>query len=85
MFIWPWWPWVPNHPYRILTVGASGSVKTNAHHQEKDDDDIIDKIVLYAKIPSEPKYQLLIKKREEHNALLYNKDSEQTKALANCC
>ena len=24
------WPYIPNHPYRILNVGGSGSGKTNA-------------------------------------------------------
>ena len=24
------WPKIPDHPYRILTIGGSGSVKTNS-------------------------------------------------------
>ena len=24
------WPYIPDHPYRILIIGDSGSVKTNA-------------------------------------------------------
>ena len=24
------WPHIPDHPYRILTIGGSGSGKTNA-------------------------------------------------------
>ena len=24
------WPFIPDHPYRILIIGVSGSVKTNA-------------------------------------------------------
>ena len=24
------WPYIPDHPYRILIVGGSGSEKTNA-------------------------------------------------------
>ena len=24
------WPYIPNHPYRILIIGGSGSGKTNA-------------------------------------------------------
>ena len=24
------WPYIPHHPYRILTVGGSGTGKTNA-------------------------------------------------------
>ena len=26
----PNWPYIPDHPYRILTIGGSGSGKTNA-------------------------------------------------------
>ena len=26
----PKWPYIPDHPYRILTVGGSRSGKTNA-------------------------------------------------------
>ena len=26
----PKWPYIPDHPYRILIVGGSGSRKTNA-------------------------------------------------------
>ena len=55
-------------PYRILIIGPSRSVKTNALLnliQKQDNDNLIDKIYLYAKDLSGPKYQLLIKKREE--------------------
>ena len=24
------WPYIPDHPYRIITIGSSGSRKTNA-------------------------------------------------------
>ena len=54
--------------YRMLIIGPSGSGKTNALLnliQKKDNDNsLIDKIYLYAKYLSEPKYQFLIKKRE---------------------
>ena len=26
----PKWPYIPDHPYRILIIGSSGSGKTNA-------------------------------------------------------
>ena len=26
----PKWPYIPDHPYRILIIGGSGSGKTNA-------------------------------------------------------
>ena len=58
------WPFIPDHPYRILIIGGSGSGKTNALlnliHTQPD----IDKIYLYAKDPYEAKYQYLINKRE---------------------
>ena len=58
------WPYIPDHPYRILIIGGSGSGKTNTLlHLIKEQDDI-DKIYLYAKDLSESKYEFLIKKRE---------------------
>ena len=61
-------------PYRMLIIGPSGSGKTNAllNLIQKDHDAPIDRIYLYAKDLSEPKYQLLIKKRE--NAGIKNLD-----------
>ena len=53
----PNWPQIPNHLYRILIIGGSGSGKTS--HQLD-----IDKIYLYAKDSYDAKYQLLINKRE---------------------
>ena len=56
------WPYIPDHPYRILIIGGSGSGKTNALlHLIKEEDDI-EKIYLYTKDLSEPKYEFLIKK-----------------------
>ena len=60
------WPYIPDHPYRTLIIG--GSRKTNALLKlikEQDTDNLIDKICLYAKHLNEPKYQFLIKKRED--------------------
>ena len=57
------WPFISDHPYRIFITGVSGSGKTNAFPnliKEKDD---IDKIYLYGKDLTEPKYEFLIKKR----------------------
>ena len=62
------WPYVPDHPYRILIIGGSGSGKINTLLnliKERDYHDVIDKIYLYAKDLSEPKYEYLIKKRED--------------------
>ena len=48
----------------MLIIGPSGSGKTNAlHNLIQQDNNIIDKIYLYAKDLKEPKYELLIKKR----------------------
>ena len=57
------WPYNPDHPYRILIVGGSGSGKTNALLNLINNQPDIDKIYLYAKDPHEAKYQYLIKKR----------------------
>ena len=58
------WSFIPDHPYRNLTIGGSGSVKKNALLNLIKEQDDIDKICLYAKDLSEPKYDFLIKKRE---------------------
>ena len=55
-------------PYRMLIIGPSGSGKTNTllnSIQKQDNGNLIDKIYLYAKDLSEPKYQFLIKKRKD--------------------
>ena len=46
----PNWPYIPDHPHRILIIGGSGSGKTNVllnliKHQQPD----TDKIYLYVK------------------------------------
>ena len=58
------WPYIPDHPYRILIIGGSGSGKTNALLNLIENQPDIDKIYLYAKDLYEPKYQYLINKRE---------------------
>ena len=59
------WPYIPDHPYRILIIGGSGSRKTNALMNLIDNQPDIDKIYLYAKDPYEAKYKHLINKREK--------------------
>ena len=59
------WPYIPDHPYRILIIGASGSGKTNALLNLMNNQPDIDKIYLYAKDPYEANYQYLINKREK--------------------
>ena len=51
------WPHIPNHPYRILIVGVSGSGKTNALLILRNNQLDIDKIYLYVKNPYEKKYR----------------------------
>ena len=58
------WPYIPDHPYRILIIGGSGSGKTNALWNLINNKPDIDKTHLYAKDPSEAKHQFLIRKRE---------------------
>ena len=76
----PNWLQIPNHPYRILIIGGSGSGQTNALFnlikiQDDDDYSIINKIYLHVKDPNETKYQNLIK-RLEKNGLENLKDPE---------
>ena len=59
------WLFIPDHPYRILIIVGSGSGKTNTLLNLIRQQDDIDKICLYAKDLSEPKYEFLIKKRED--------------------
>ena len=54
-----------NWPFRMLIIGPSGSVKTNTLLHLIDKLHPIDKIYLYAKDLSEPKYEYLINKREQ--------------------
>ena len=74
------WPYIPDHPYRILMIGGSGSGKTNTLlnliHEQRD----IDKIYLYAKDLSESKYEHLINNRE--NAGI--KHLNDSKAFIDC-
>ena len=66
------WPYVPDHPYRILIIGGSGSGKTNALLNLINNQLDIDKIYLYAKDPYEKKYQYLINKREKVGLAYFN-------------
>ena len=59
------WPYISDHPYRILMVGGSGSGKTNALLNLINNQPDVDKIYLYAKDPFEEKYQYLINKRKK--------------------
>ena len=59
------WPYIPDHPYRILIIGSSGSRKTNTLLNLINEKKNIDKIYLGAKDLNEPKYKILIKKRKD--------------------
>ena len=52
-------------PFRMLIIGPSGSGKTNTLLRLINNLHPIDKIYLYAKDLSEPKYEFLINKREQ--------------------
>ena len=58
------WPYIPDHPYRILIIGGSGSGKTNLLLNLVENQPDIDKLYLHVKDPYETKYQYLINKRE---------------------
>ena len=60
------WPFIPDHPYRILIIGGSVSGKPNALFNLINEKNEIDKIYLYAKDSSKPKYEyLIIKSKDE--------------------
>ena len=59
------WPYIPDHPYRVLIIGGSGSGKTNTLLNLINEQNDIDKIYLYARDLNKPKYKILIKKRKD--------------------
>ena len=66
------WPYIPDHPYRILIIGGSGSGKTNALFNLIENQADVDKIYLYAKDPYDAKYQYLIKISEKAGSKRFN-------------
>ena len=61
-------------PYRKFVIGPSGSAKTNyILNSIQRDNNIIDKIYLYAKDLEKPKYKLLKDKREK-SGINFNND-----------
>ena len=50
------WPYIPDHPYIVIVISGSGSVKTNALLSLINEQNDIDRIYLYARDLSEPKY-----------------------------
>ena len=54
------WPYIPDHPYRFLIIGGSGSGKTNTLLNLINEQNDINKIYLYARDLNKPKYKILI-------------------------
>ena len=52
------WPYIPDHPYRILIIGGSGSGKTNALLNLINEQNDIGKMYLYARDLNEPKHKI---------------------------
>ena len=61
----PKWPYIPDHPYRILIVWGSGWTKTNVSLNLMKYQPGIDQIYLYVKYIFESKHQLLMDWREK--------------------
>ena len=59
------WPYIPDHPYRILIIGGSGSGKTDTLLNSTNEQNDTDKMYLYARDLNKPKYKILIKKRKD--------------------
>ena len=59
------WPFIPDHPYKIIIIGGYGSGKINALINLINEQNDIDKMYIYAKDLSEPKYEYFIKKQKE--------------------
>ena len=55
------WPYIPDHPYRILIFEGSGSGKTNTLLNLINEWHDIDKTCFYARDLNEQKYKILIK------------------------
>ena len=66
------WPYIPDHPYRILIIGGSGSGKTNALLNLINNQPDIDRMYFYAKDPYEAKHQFLIDKIESTGLKHFN-------------
>ena len=66
------WSCIPDYSYRILIIGWSGSGKTNTLFNLINEQDNIDKIDLYAKDLSKPRYEFSIKKRENAGVKHFN-------------
>ena len=52
------YPYIPDHPYRILIIVCSGSGKLNTLLNLINEQNDIDKVYLYARDLNEPKYKV---------------------------
>ena len=66
------WSFIPDYPSRFLIIGGSGSGKTNSLLNLVSQQDDTNKIHLYAKDLSEPKYEFLFKKSEDSGKNNFN-------------
>ena len=57
-------PYVPDHPYRILKIGGSGTGKSSVLLNLINEQNDIDKTYLYTKDLNEAKYEFLNKRRK---------------------
>ena len=71
------WPYIPDHSYKILITGDSGSEKKNALLDLINTEADVDKIYSYEKDPYENKYQFLLNKRKSIGSKHFN----ETKAF----
>ena len=60
----PNWPEIPDYTYRILIIRGSGSRKTNALLNLRNNEPDLNKSYLYAKNPYEGKYEVLMNTTE---------------------
>ena len=60
------WPYIPDHLYRILIIGVSGSGKINTLLNLINEEHDIDKVYLYARDLNKQNNKILIKKGIKH-------------------
>ena len=66
------WPYIPDHPWRVVIIGGSRSGKANALLNLINNQPDIDKIYVHCKVPYGAKHQFLINKRENTGLNLFN-------------
>ena len=66
------WPYIPDHPFKSLIIGGSGSEKANTLLNLVNEQNDIDKIYLYVRDLKEPKYKISNKKRKDAGIKHFN-------------